>query len=167
MLFKIKSLQKTTFSPNKNFPKSVLQDHYILPKWKLLKISPFKTTQPPKVKIIQNHPFQDHYNLPKWKLTQISPFCPQHSSKVKGIHNKSFQDHDILQKWKWPKTVLLRLMHPPKVNLSIISLSCPLHPPNMNCPNQCFQYHLILASENDQQYHHLIVYLKDQYKNNK
>ena len=34
-----------------------LQDHHILPKWNLSKISPFKTPHPPKVKIIKNQFF--------------------------------------------------------------------------------------------------------------
>ena len=77
----------------------VLLRHHILHSLKLLKISPFRTNtpsktenypesvikilpHPPKVKIIENHPFQDNHTLQKMNI----------------IQKQSFQNHRILKK---------------------------------------------------------------------
>ena len=72
-----------------------LQDHYILPKWKVSRISSFKTTISSQS---ENFPYQslwDHHTLlPKWTLLKISHFSTSTSSKS-GQYPKY-----ILPNWK-------------------------------------------------------------------
>ena len=107
---------KVTITPNQYF-----QDYHILPKSKLLKMSPFKTAT-----ISQNR------NCPKSVLTR-PPHSPQienysesvlsrtlYPLKVKTNKDQSFQGHHILQGgncWKW---LLSRPPHPPNMEKNLI-----------------------------------------------
>ena len=55
-----------------NIQKQSFEDCHTLPKWKLFKISPYKTTKPFQNKNCPKSVFLDHHILPNWKLLKIS-----------------------------------------------------------------------------------------------
>ena len=68
-------------------PHQSFQDHHILLKWKLFKMSPLMTPHPPKVEIIQNQSFPRHLTLPKYLLSIISPYKTTTSSQSEHCKN--------------------------------------------------------------------------------
>ena len=77
---KVSPYKTTTSSQKWN---QSFQDHQILPKWKLYKISSFKTSHPPNVEIVENKSFQDHQAPLQCRLLKICPFKTPPPPKVK------------------------------------------------------------------------------------
>ena len=106
------------------------QDHHMLPKWKLLKMIPFRNSTP-----------SQSVNYPKQVLTR-PPNPPQ---KVNCRKNAvlSRPPHPLSGNcWKW---VLSRWAHLPKVQIIQKIITRPPHPPKVETvkKKQFFQVHLI------------------------
>ena len=122
---KINPFKTTPPFQTDNHPKLFLVRPCILQKWKLSKISPFKTTLHPfKVTIIQNCLLHDNSTLQKCTFSKFTLF-------------KTNQDHHTLKTGHSQISILLRLSHHPLVNKKLQNLfpcHCYIGPRNQNAP---------------------------------
>ena len=82
-------------------------------KEKLLKMSSFKVTKPPKGETVTNEFFQDHYTLPKLKMLQMSSFKSKtHPPKVETVKNKFSRPKHTLPKYQLLKMSSFRTTTP-------------------------------------------------------
>ena len=118
-----KSVLPTPWHPPKveTVQNQSFHDHHSLPKWKLFKISSFKTIthslsvnysksvlswqlQPPKVETVQNQFLSRPPHSPKVDNCSKSVLSrPPQPPKVEMVTNQFFQDHHNLPKSKWLK----------------------------------------------------------------
>ena len=106
-------------------------DHHSLPKWKLFKISPFKTTTPP-------HPTTAPSESRKCSKLVLSR--PPHPLKIETVQNEFFQDYHTLWKKKLFKMSSFKTTTPSQSrNCSKRVLSRPPYPPKVeSVQNQSF-----------------------------